>query len=89
MVFGKAVAPVSLPRQSSQYAVGTPGVATGWGRLSEGGPVPLELQEVVLPVLADETCTFVYGNMITSSMFCAGVPQGGKDTCQVFFWCDK
>uniref|UniRef100_A0A667Z000 trypsin n=1 Tax=Myripristis murdjan TaxID=586833 RepID=A0A667Z000_9TELE len=37
-----------------------------------------------LPVLSQEDCERSYPNRITSSMFCAGFLEGGKDSCQEF-----
>uniref|UniRef100_A0A8C2FWC5 trypsin n=1 Tax=Cyprinus carpio TaxID=7962 RepID=A0A8C2FWC5_CYPCA len=39
------------------------------------------LQCLNLPVLSEEKCKSVYGE-ITKNMFCAGFDKGGKDACQ-------
>jgi secreted trypsin-like serine protease len=58
---------------------------TGWGTRSEGAPdYPDELYEVQVPIVDQSTCEFVYGSIgddITGNMLCAGLPQGGKDSC--------
>lgn len=78
---------LNLPIQDSRVPDGTYGSVSGWGRLSQDGPVPVQLQEVKLPTLNDYQCQLIYSGLadITSRMFCAGVLEGGKDTCQVSF----
>ena len=84
LIFGDGVAAVDLPPQSEDDVPGDiMGTATGWGRLSLNGPLPLELQEVDLPTLKPDICRLVYGPSMTSRMLCAGYIQGQKDTCQV------
>ncbi|KAH8252332.1 hypothetical protein KR038_006907, partial [Drosophila bunnanda] len=76
--------PVCLPLASESYA-GQTAVVTGWGALSEGGPVSDTLQEVEVPILSQQECRESnYGeSKITDNMICAGyVEQGGKDSCQ-------
>lgn len=69
---------------TSDGAVGSSLLATGWGALSEGGSFPINLRKVTLP-LADRTnCNDAnsYNGQITSNMLCAGRDSGGIDTCQ-------
>lgn len=76
--------PVCLPTPTESFA-GQTAVVTGWGALSEGGPISDTLQEVEVPVLSQEECRETnYGaDKITDNMICAGyVEQGGKDSCQ-------
>ncbi|KAH8290863.1 hypothetical protein KR054_006567 [Drosophila jambulina] len=76
--------PVCLPLPSESYA-GQTAVVTGWGALSEGGPISDTLQEVEVPILTQQECRESnYGeSKITDNMICAGyVEQGGKDSCQ-------
>jgi Trypsin len=42
------------------------------------------LMDVQVQYVADTTCANAYGSdtYVPSLMFCAGVPEGGKDTCQ-------
>lgn len=51
-------------------------------------PVPLTspqtLQEVDVPVVGNRQCSCLYENInITDNMICAGLLEGGKDSCQV------
>lgn len=67
--------------------VGTKGIATGWGTLKEDGKPSCHLQEVEVPVIANDICvkdTNYTTKMITNNMMCAGYPGvGKKDSCQV------
>ncbi|XP_030559374.1 trypsin-1 isoform X1 [Drosophila novamexicana] len=76
--------PVCLPTPTETFA-GQTAVVTGWGALSEGGPISDTLQEVEVPILSQQECRDTnYGTAkITDNMICAGyVEQGGKDSCQ-------
>ena len=44
------------------------------------------LRQVRVPIIDRNTCngTDYYGGTVTDVMMCAGYPQGGKDSCQVF-----
>lgn len=56
----------------------------GWGRTGADviTSIPLLLQKVDIPVLADNECTSRYGDAYDSSMICAGFLTGGKSSCQ-------
>jgi trypsin len=62
---------------------GTPVVITGWGRLSDGGTAPSQLHHVLVNVMDYDECDSSYWEYggITTRMFCAGVSEGGKDSC--------
>lgn len=65
-----------------------PGIATevsGWGAVSQGGPISDTLKAAVTPIISDEACgsSSVYGSEFhPGTMVCAGYLQGGTDTCQ-------
>lgn len=45
---------------------------------------PGTLQETKVPVVINSECNNLLGaHLITDNMLCAGLLQGGKDTCQV------
>lgn len=76
--------PVCLPPAGESFA-NKDGVVMGWGAIKEGGPLASTLQEVKVPIISNEECgKTAYGSTrITVNMLCAGIPEGGKDSCQV------
>ncbi|WP_326949055.1 serine protease [Amycolatopsis sp. NBC_00348] len=68
------------------YQAGADVTVVGWGATSEGGDVSDTLLKVSVPVVDNDSCATAYstgGNSYDkASMFCAGVPEGGKDSCQ-------
>lgn len=73
----------SLASSGSDPASGTTLTVAGWGTTSSGGSSPTALRKVDVPVVSRSTCNSNYGSgRITTSMFCAGLTQGGKDSCQ-------
>eukprot|EP01054_Gregarina_sp_Poly1_P006715 Gregarina_sp_Poly_1__6714@NODE_3611_length_978_cov_21_725576_g2297_i0_p1_GENE_NODE_3611_length_978_cov_21_725576_g2297_i0NODE_3611_length_978_cov_21_725576_g2297_i0_p1_ORF_typecomplete_len259_score14_28Trypsin/PF00089_26/1_6e66Trypsin_2/PF13365_6/9_9e09DUF316/PF03761_15/7_4e05Peptidase_S7/PF00949_21/0_057DUF1986/PF09342_11/0_042Peptidase_S55/PF05580_12/0_056_NODE_3611_length_978_cov_21_725576_g2297_i019795 len=78
------IKPVSLPAAGEKPADGAVATVIGWGRLSEGGPIPNELQKVDIAVVNQAQCSSVYGSMgypIYSGHICADVPEGNKGSC--------
>ena len=49
----------------------------------QSGISPNILQEVEIPVVGNNECECAYPNAITDNMICAGLKEGGKDSCQV------
>lgn len=92
------VAPLSVvsSSQSSFYNAGTNTIIMGWGDTvqrednNDGGSAITSdiLQEAVVPVKSNATCSADYGSSFSSSsMFCAGIYDNGSgnvgvDTCQ-------
>ncbi|XP_066986868.1 clotting factor G beta subunit-like isoform X7 [Macrobrachium rosenbergii] len=81
VVLSERVKPVCLPDVLKDYS-GYQAVTSGWGTLSEGGPQPVVLNEVDVPILTNEACGQSYYGLVTSNMICAGYASGGKDSCQ-------
>lgn len=52
----------------------------GWGTLSEDGELSPNLQEIEIPIINTTEC--LNKIPITRNMFCAGLPEGKKDSCQ-------
>ncbi|MEM7356013.1 MAG: serine protease [Acidobacteriota bacterium] len=85
-------APSSLPRvklptadvMAQSAAPGDMVTVSGWGALSQGGPSPNQLHEVVVPAVSNAQCNApeAYNGDIVQSMICAGLRSGGKDSCQ-------
>ena len=75
---------ICLPtRNAATYPyAGMMTTAAGWGLLQSKGVSSYTLQQVQLPIVSstDPTCTATANN--ATLQFCAGFPEGGKDTCQ-------
>lgn len=61
------------------------GTVTGWGAVQEHGSISTNLQEVSVPIMSNKDCrNTAYGaTRITDNMLCAGISEGGRDSCQV------
>nr|XP_046266540.1 enteropeptidase [Scatophagus argus] len=80
--FTEYIQPVCLPPEGQDYTVGTKCFIAGWGRDTEGS-LPAVLQEAQVPLVAQDQCqVWLPEYNITSSMLCAGYPEGGVDTCK-------
>lgn len=53
----------------------------GWGKTCEGCPTTQHLREVSIPLWEGDSCRNLIGDL-TSRQVCAGLVQGGKDSCQ-------
>jgi len=86
LIFNQNVGPTCLP-STSTYApenLGKSCFVSGWGQLQHEGAFPDNLQWVEVPLVTNAQCFQNYNGYIgiTSSMICAGYPEGGKDSCQ-------
>uniref|UniRef100_G1Q230 Peptidase S1 domain-containing protein n=1 Tax=Myotis lucifugus TaxID=59463 RepID=G1Q230_MYOLU len=72
---------IRLPPASLSFPPGTRCWVAGWGDIAfqEHLPPPKNLQEVEVPIVADEICRRQYGNLIKDDMLCAG--SEGQGTC--------
>jgi secreted trypsin-like serine protease len=77
-----AYLPLATPSDTALYAAGTSATILGWGTTSSGGAASRYLLKATVPVTSDATCKTAYSNYSSTSMVCAGYPQGGVDTCQ-------
>ena len=58
----------------------------GWGTTFSGGATSTVARDVSLTIYGTNRCRSSYADSrITDRMICAGVPQGGKDSCQVSY----
>ncbi|XP_026133110.1 serine protease 27-like [Carassius auratus] len=83
--FTDYIRPVCLAAHNSVFNSGTDSWITGWGNIGEGVPLlsPNVLQEVDVSVIGNRQCNCLYGvGNITDNMICAGLLEGGKDSCQ-------
>ncbi|MBN3315993.1 TMPS9 protease, partial [Atractosteus spatula] len=87
--FTSYIQPICLADSSSSFLNGTSCWVAGWGNIYEGGslPYPQTLQELQVSIMGSRQCDClnaeVFGpNSTTDNMFCAGVQEGSKDTCQ-------
>jgi len=80
-VFTAAVAPVPLA-PTQHVAIGNAAIL-GWGVTEEGsGSYPDLLQKGEVPIVSDADCRAAYGPaQIDDNMICAGLAQGGVDSC--------
>ena len=68
---------------SGAGAPNQPATVSGWGALSENGSSPNRLHEVTLPIIANAVCNSpaAYDGEVNSKQICAGLADGGKDSC--------
>ncbi|PNF30618.1 hypothetical protein B7P43_G06127 [Cryptotermes secundus] len=86
MQLGLHVMPACLPHHGVQYTPGLNCTISGWGSVKAAGAgYSRHLRATWIPLLPHETCkaSFVYGTKaIGDGMFCAGLLEGGVDSCQ-------
>ncbi|XP_046403906.1 trypsin-1-like [Ischnura elegans] len=82
-VFSSTVSPIALPAEGEELDVGTMVVISGWGDVREGGNIAKFLQKVTVPVYDQHECflDYITDGGITDQMFCAGVKEAGKNSC--------
>uniref|UniRef100_UPI0037E86DE2 enteropeptidase n=1 Tax=Semicossyphus pulcher TaxID=241346 RepID=UPI0037E86DE2 len=81
--FTQSVQPLCLPPEGHDLATGRKCFIAGWGREADQGSLPDVLQQAQVPVVDQHQCQVQLPEYtITSSMLCAGFPEGGVDSCQ-------
>uniref|UniRef100_A0A7N9B0Y1 Transmembrane serine protease 15 n=1 Tax=Mastacembelus armatus TaxID=205130 RepID=A0A7N9B0Y1_9TELE len=81
--FTQWIQSVCLPGEGQDITPGRKCFIAGWGRDAEQGSLPDILQEAEVPVVSQDQCQEQLPEYtITSSMMCAGYPEGGVDSCQ-------
>jgi secreted trypsin-like serine protease len=79
---------VATPAMDTKYVKPAASVTViGWGATAEGANTTPILQDVAISVQDSTVCLKNYqqvspASKITTHMFCAGEPMGGKDSCQ-------
>ncbi|HPQ70865.1 MAG TPA: serine protease [bacterium] len=69
------------PDEKNSVIIKEKATIIGWGE-TEKGVYPMRLRQVDVPIITADVCRVAYGDNLTKNMFCAGYPQGGKDSCQ-------
>ncbi|XP_076592575.1 complement C1r-A subcomponent-like [Chaetodon auriga] len=93
ITFNSSIMPICLPAEGATYTTGMMGLVSGFGltEIDKRRILTNKLKYVQLPVVDQETCTDSITVArktkdsvpnLTNNMFCAGVPEGGKDSCQ-------
>ena len=72
---------ISKAQETTLAAAGDWSYVTGWGDLGNGS-FPSALHQVRVPIVGHQQCDAAYDGAITSTMICAGLVRGGKDSCQ-------
>lgn len=81
--FGPGVNAVALPSPTETVKAGDNATVTGWGTTSDGADLlPKQLQVVYLPIFDYAKCKIIFPRL-DDTMVCAGLEEGGKDSCQV------
>lgn len=74
--------PMVKAGEQAVYQPGVVGTVVGWGRTAErAGPSPL-LRSAQIPLVSDAECGRAYPEFDERTMFCAGLPEGGRDACR-------
>ncbi|KAM6968310.1 complement C1r-A subcomponent-like [Aplochiton taeniatus] len=86
--FNNAVMPICLPEKEVTYNTGQIGLVSGFG-IQEGDIIANRLRYVRIPVVDNRICQESVSSTnnptdlpkLTNNMFCAGIPESGKDSC--------
>ncbi|XP_049881025.1 vitellin-degrading protease-like isoform X2 [Pectinophora gossypiella] len=83
--FSDDVKAIPMINDYTEIQEGEETIVTGWGLTGEEY-FPYEpttiLQRVAVPIISQKHCNDMYSGMISPSMLCAGLPNGGKDSCK-------
>ncbi|KAM8868914.1 ovochymase [Spinachia spinachia] len=90
VTFNSSIMPICLPAKGAPYIANTMGLVSGFGLINQF-MLGNKLKYVEVPVVTQETCshsitllkrTETNTPRVTNNMFCAGIPEGGKDSCR-------
>uniref|UniRef100_A0A3P9P482 Vitamin K-dependent protein C n=1 Tax=Poecilia reticulata TaxID=8081 RepID=A0A3P9P482_POERE len=91
VTFKAAIMPLCLPSKNDTYDTGMMGLVSGFGITDKGNYLRFltnKLKYVHIPVVEQQRCSnSLRGTprtkkpILTDNMFCAGTPEGGKDSC--------
>ncbi|KAM4735229.1 complement C1r subcomponent-like protein [Anableps anableps] len=91
VTFSASIMPLCLPAEDDTYETGMMGLVSGFGITDSGKMrvVTNKLKYAHLPLVQQERCNNslkgAHGTStptLTDNMFCAGTPEGGRDSCQ-------
>ncbi|KAF7708607.1 hypothetical protein HF521_017664 [Silurus meridionalis] len=85
ILYNADVMPLCLPPQGAEFTPGLTGWVSGFGETAKM-KLSRYLRYTSLPLVDNQTCQNFIDNFkipvaLTDNMFCAGVPEGGKDAC--------
>lgn len=82
--FTENVKPVKLTEQDKSPSAGTLCTVSGWGNTQNPNESSEQLRAVSVPVVDQDVCDKAYQEFsgVTPRMLCAGLDQGGKDSCK-------
>uniref|UniRef100_A0AAY4A9H8 Vitamin K-dependent protein C n=1 Tax=Denticeps clupeoides TaxID=299321 RepID=A0AAY4A9H8_9TELE len=89
ITFNTNIMPLCLPSRDHQYIPDTYGLVSGFGT-TEDKKIPTKLRFVRVPLVKDDVCRKSIEKItnetsedykFTENMFCAGFPEGGRDSC--------
>ncbi|XP_018591029.2 uncharacterized protein c1s.2 [Scleropages formosus] len=89
LTFNARVMPLCLPPENAQYHTNKVGMVSGFG-ITENQTVSNKLKYIRLPLVDHDKCATSIEEqkrqqkdipVLTNNMFCAGLPEGGKDSC--------
>ncbi|CAL8308420.1 unnamed protein product [Lota lota] len=72
---------VCLPSPVHHFLKNAECYVAGWGSMREGGSLTNLLQKAAVNIIDRADCLQSYGSGLTLSMMCAGLMEGGRDTC--------
>ncbi|XP_030384206.1 trypsin 3A1 [Scaptodrosophila lebanonensis] len=73
----------AIPLAGSSVPAGTFATIAGWGYTTIFGPGTELLRYARVPIVDQELCNRLMGNIITDRMVCAGYMRGSIDACQM------
>uniref|UniRef100_A0AAY4A6Z6 Vitamin K-dependent protein C n=1 Tax=Denticeps clupeoides TaxID=299321 RepID=A0AAY4A6Z6_9TELE len=88
ITFNTNIKPLCLPSRDHQYIPDTYGLVSGFGMTET--KIPTKLRFVRVPLVKDDVCRKSIEKItnetsedfkFTENMFCAGFPEGGRDSC--------
>ncbi|KAM9253032.1 transmembrane protease serine 2 [Dugong dugon] len=84
LTFNDRIRPVCLPNLGMMLEPTQTCWISGWGATQEKGKTSDELNAAQVPLIEPWRCNerYVYNNLITPAMICAGYLQGQIDSCQ-------